>query len=119
MQANTRLIKNIHHIDQTAVEMLDHLDALRLSPGKGVGWAIQAEIAQANLYQMLEPFSQRAQDRSCLWPCDLFDNLYQFVDFHCHQFGNIIAMNPAIQSRLIKSRALAKRTRTEFQKRLN
>ncbi len=54
VQADTRFVKDIHHIDQAAAEMFDDFDALRFAAGQGVGWAVEAEVFEANIDQMLQ-----------------------------------------------------------------
>src|SRR6202035_1783558 len=49
MQADTRLIKDVHNINQTAIQVFYHLDALRLTTGKRIGHTVKAEVTKANL----------------------------------------------------------------------
>ena len=56
VQADARFVKDIHHIHQTAAEVFDDLDALRFAAGERVGLAVEAEIFQADIDQMLQTF---------------------------------------------------------------
>ena len=63
VQSDARLVEDIHHVHQAAAQMLDDLDALRFAAGKRVGFAVQAEIFQADIDQMLQPLDQCVHDR--------------------------------------------------------
>jgi hypothetical protein len=63
VQSEAGLVKDIHDIHKAAAQMLNHLDALGFAPGQRVGRAIQAQVFQANLHQVLEPLGQRAYQR--------------------------------------------------------
>ncbi len=48
MQAHARLIEDVEHIDKVTPQVLDHLDALRLTTGERIRVAVEAEIAEAD-----------------------------------------------------------------------
>ena len=63
VQADARLVEDVHHVHQAAAQVLDHLDALRFAAGQRIGLAVQAEIFEADIHQVLQPFDQRLHDR--------------------------------------------------------
>ena len=58
VQANARLVEDIEHVYKAAAEMLDHLDALRLAAGERIGFAIEAEVFQADIDHVLQPLGR-------------------------------------------------------------
>ena len=60
MQADARLVEDVHHVDQAAAEVLDHLDALRLAARERVGLAVQAQVVEADVDERSQPLEQRS-----------------------------------------------------------
>ena len=110
VQPNAGLIKNIHHIDQAAAQMFDDLDALRFAAGEGVGGAVEAEIFEPNVNQMLQPLGQGRDHRRGDRIGDRLDHFDQIAHFHRRQFGDIVSSNFATQCRLAQPCAMTEWT---------
>ena len=59
VQADARLVEDVHHVDEAAAEVLDHLDALRLAAGQRVGLAVEAQVVEPDVDHGLEPLDER------------------------------------------------------------
>src|SRR4051812_9276304 len=55
MQADTRLIEHKQCVDQTCAQASGETYALGFAAGERAGWAIQREIAEADLHQIGKP----------------------------------------------------------------
>src|SRR5437879_1910383 len=62
MQADTRLIENIEHTDQSGADLRGQPDALRLAAAQRAALPIQGQIAQAYVAQKPEPRTNLLDD---------------------------------------------------------
>ena len=107
MQADARLIEYICNIDQTAAQVLDHLDALRLAAGQRIRLAIERQVIQPDIDKVLQPLGQRftigaATGSSISWMTSM-----SCADLHRRQLGNISAIDLATQRSLAQPGAAA------------
>src|SRR5262249_23886572 len=103
---------DIHHIHQTAAQVFDHLNALRLATRQGIGFTIEAEIFKANVDHVLQSLGQAFHHRCGYRIFDGSDDLDQFVNFHCRQLSDVITIDIAPERRLTESRAFTEWTWT-------
>ncbi len=54
MQADGRLIEDVHHPDQAGTDLAGETDTLRLTAGQGVGAALQGQIVEADIDEKFE-----------------------------------------------------------------
>src|SRR5690242_13703238 len=97
VEADAWLIEDIHHIYKAAAEMLDDLDALGLSAGECIGFAVEGEIFEANIDQVLNSLYQRCDDWRSPRIVYLFEHLDQFRGFHRTEVGNVVTVDLAAQ----------------------
>ena len=62
MQANGRLVENVHHADQPGADLAGQTNALRFAAGQGVGAAVQRQIVQADIDQELQALADFLED---------------------------------------------------------
>jgi hypothetical protein len=55
VQADGRFVEDKEGVDQTRAEAGGEVDALGLAAGKGAGGAVESEVAEADLFEELEP----------------------------------------------------------------
>ena len=70
VEADARLVEDVHDVDEAAAEVLDHLDALRLAARERVGLAVEAQVVEADVDHVLEPLDERGHDRRGHRPLD-------------------------------------------------
>ena len=62
VQADGRLVQDIHHADQARADLAGQADALRLAAGQGVGAAIQSQVVEADIDQELQALADFLED---------------------------------------------------------
>jgi hypothetical protein len=62
VKADARLVEDVHDVDETAAEMLHHLDALRFAARQRVGLAVQRQVVEADVDDVLEALDERGDD---------------------------------------------------------
>ena len=62
MQSDGGLIEDVHHADETRADLAREANALRLAAGKGVGAAIEREIAETHVREESEPVADFLDD---------------------------------------------------------
>ena len=62
MQADRRLVEDVHHADETCADLACEPDALRFTAGQRVGAAIQGQVVQADVVEELQPRADLLQN---------------------------------------------------------
>src|SRR5690606_39418839 len=63
MQADRRLVEDIHHADEPGADLARETDALRLAAGKRVRASVEREIAEPDVDEEAESASDLRDDR--------------------------------------------------------
>jgi hypothetical protein len=62
VQADGRLVEDVHHAHQAGADLAGQADALGLAAGEGVGAAVQRQIVQTHVHQELQPGADLLED---------------------------------------------------------
>ena len=62
VQADGRLVQDVHHAHQPGADLAGQTDALRLATGERVGTAVQGQIVQAHIHQKAQPSAYLVDD---------------------------------------------------------
>ncbi len=110
MQADARLVEDIHDVDQATAELFDDLHPLRFAAGEGVGGAGEGEVLQPDVDQVLQPLGQRGDHRGVDGAVDGPDHLDQVGDLHRLQIGDVVAVDAAVERGPVEPRAMTRGT---------
>ena len=96
VQTNTGFVEDIETAHQTASKRSGKIDTLALAARQAVGGAVECQIAQANIHQVLQPvfdFGKNTLGYLFLMLAE-FEALYpgqQLADRNIHQIGDAAA----------------------------
>ena len=112
VQADRRLIEDVHDADQAGADLAREPDALRLAAGQRVGAAIQGEIAQADIAEEPEPIADFLDDldRDLAAPAgqlELAEELQGALHRQRGDLGNALAVDEDISRRPVEPGSLA------------
>ncbi len=103
------LVENVQHVRQAAPEVLHDSYALRFSAGERIRLAIEAEILEADIYDVFQALRQGGDEGRRLWFFDGPGDLDELADFHGGHVGDVEAVDPAREGFLAEPGALAER----------
>ena len=119
VQADARLVEDVHHVHEAAAEVLDHPDPLRFAAGQRVGLPIQGEVLEADVDHVLQALDERGQDRRRHRARDLAQEGHQLANLHGRELGDVTAADLRAERRLAQTGALAQRARPRPEVRLD
>ena len=62
VQADRRLVEDVHHADQAGADLAGEPDALRLAAGERLGAAIERQVVEADVAQEAQPLADFLDD---------------------------------------------------------
>ena len=119
MEADARLVEDVHRVDQAAAEVLDHLDALRLAARQRVGLAVEAEVVEPDVDHRLEALDEAGDDRLRDRVSEQPQERDQVADLHRGELGDVVAVDLGPECSLAEASAVAQRARPEAEVRLD
>ena len=114
VQADARFVQHVHHAHQPRADLARQPYALRFAPGKGLGAAVQVEIAETHVGHEAQSLRQFAHDAlgDFLPPAlqaQRREELERRLDAHRTQFGDRALRHQHVARRLVQPRPAAVR----------
>ena len=94
MEPDARLVEDVHHVDEAAGQVLDHLDPLRLATGQRVGLAVETQVVEPDVDHVLQPLDQRGDHRCRDRAVDAAQERDEVADLHRRELGDVPAVDP-------------------------
>ncbi len=111
VEADARLVEDVHHVDEAAAEVLHHLDPLRLAARERGGLAVQAQVVEPDVDHVLEPLDERRHHRSRDGSIDPPEDPDEVADLHRRQIGDGMPADARREGGLAEASALAQGAR--------
>ena len=117
VQADGGFIQNVHDADQSGADLRSKPDALGLAPRKGIGFALQTQVIQADVHQEAQAFEDLLHDflGDFATPSSHFqigEEGGAGINRHPADVSQVFAADQYVTGRAVQARALAFRTFT-------
>ncbi len=112
MQADRGFVENVERTDEVAAQRRGQVDALRLAARKRRAQAVERQIAQSHVGEVLQPVDDFGEDAPCggrivCVELQFLEEHQQRVDVHRHQIGDRAVAHAHVERFLAQAAAAA------------